>query len=59
MSGDHAMCEAYNQGKDLHSYVAAKFMQRDYDEFIKLVKAKDQEACDIRQAVKAINFGGQ
>jgi DNA polymerase-1 len=57
MSNDPAMCEAYEQGKDLHTYVAAKFMERDYDTLNALVKAKDPEACEVRQAAKAINFG--
>lgn len=58
MSGDKAMCEAYNKGMDLHTYVASKFMRKDYDELSKLVAAKDPEACDIRQACKSLNFGG-
>jgi DNA polymerase-1 len=58
MSKDKAMCDAYNRGMDLHTYVAAQFMRKDYEALNALVKAKDEEACNVRQACKSLNFGG-
>ena len=56
-SGDPAMCQAFNEGKDLHSFVAARFTQQNYEEFVRKVEAKDPDAGAQRQAFKSINFG--
>lgn len=57
MSGDPGMIEAFSRGLCLHTYVAAKFKNMDYDELDKKRKAGDDEAVAVRTAVKSLNFG--
>lgn len=55
--GFSVMAKAINEGKDLHSYLAAQMTGQAYDHFLSKVKLEDPKTIDFRQAAKQGNFG--
>ncbi len=51
------MAEFINQGKDVHTYVAAYFEGCTYEEMLVRVKAKEPRAVAMRALAKIFNFG--
>lgn len=58
MLGHSRLAEEINKGFDVHTLMAAEqFLNIPYDEAMKKRKAKDKFVDDMRQLVKALNFG--
>ncbi len=55
--GFSRMAEFINQGKDVHTHVAAYFLGCTYEELLARVKAKDPVAKNFRALAKVFNFG--
>lgn len=49
--------DALNQGQNLHTRLAARFVGCSYDEAVKRLKAKDPVLVSARQGAKPVNFG--
>lgn len=55
--GQSRMAEAINEGKDLHSLMAAEMLGQSYEETVKNAKTKGSPEKKARDASKAANFG--
>jgi DNA polymerase-1 len=51
------MADRLNAGEDLHAALGARFLGIDYDAFMKLREAGDEDAKKARQNAKGFNFG--
>jgi DNA polymerase-1 len=57
MVGESQLADAINAGQDAHVSLAAQYLGCDYDSAYKRYKAKDAELKQLRQMMKAPNFG--
>ena len=55
--GSSSLADALNKGIDVHLWVGSVLMGIDYDDAVKLLKAGDPHAREMRQLAKAANFG--
>jgi DNA polymerase I-like protein with 3'-5' exonuclease and polymerase domains len=56
-SGDATFIQMLNDGLDMHSFVAARMMGIEYEEFIKRKGAGDPACKEMRTAAKSVDFG--